>query len=80
MAFKKKTREGQMSGIIQMCQIFHCIWLVGTSGSELAVRLERKCGQDASSLTSSSRSNLGRNRVMKSEGKVDRFIFPKQLM
>ena len=34
-----------MSGIIQMCQIFHCIWLVGTSGSELPVRLERKCGQ-----------------------------------
>lgn len=38
LAFKKKTKEGQMSGIIQLCQISHCIWLVGTFSSELPVR------------------------------------------
>lgn len=80
LAFKKKTKEGQMSGVIQLCQISLCIWLVGTFGSELPVRLERKCGQDTFSLTSSSRSNLGRNRVMKSEVKVDGLIFPRQFM
>lgn len=46
LAFKKKTREGQMSRIIQLCQIFHCIWLVGTFGSELISQTERKCGHD----------------------------------